>query len=78
MKISLGSRDVDVYATPRRQEHLRAWAQICKSHLPRTPDLRRSLKLTPYRQINSRMVERDIYDGDPGLDRSGLWTKAKL
>ncbi|KAM4059706.1 FMN-dependent dehydrogenase [Hirsutella rhossiliensis] len=30
------------------------------------------------RLINSRRVERDIYDGDPGLDRQGLWTKAKL
>lgn len=29
-------------------------------------------------QINSRMVERDIYDGEPGLDKGGLWTKSKL
>lgn len=31
-------------------------------------------------QINSRMVERDIFDGGAGLDRSGLWTSraAKL
>ncbi|ORY62174.1 FMN-dependent dehydrogenase [Pseudomassariella vexata] len=28
--------------------------------------------------INSRMVERDIYDGDAGLDTTGLWTKSKL
>lgn len=26
-------------------------------------------------QINSRIVERDIYDGDAGLDRQGLWQK---
>lgn len=31
------------------------------------------------RFINSRMVERDIYNGDAGIDRSGLWTsRAKL
>jgi hypothetical protein len=30
-------------------------------------------------QVNTRMVERDIFDGDAGLDKSGLWTaKAKL
>ncbi|KFG87750.1 putative mitochondrial cytochrome b2 [Metarhizium anisopliae] len=28
--------------------------------------------------INSRRVERDIYDGEPGLDKRGLWTKSKL
>ncbi|KAF7560728.1 hypothetical protein G7046_g3416 [Stylonectria norvegica] len=28
--------------------------------------------------INSRRVERDIYDGDPGLEHSGLWTRPKL
>jgi hypothetical protein len=31
--------------------------------------------LTP--QINTRMVERDIFDGDAGLDRSGLWTSSR-
>ena len=30
-------------------------------------------------QINSRMVERDIFDGGAGLDKAGLWTaRAKL
>jgi hypothetical protein len=30
-------------------------------------------------QVNARMVERDIFDGDAGLDKSGLWTsRAKL
>lgn len=30
-------------------------------------------------QINSRMVERDIFDGGAGLDSVGLWTsRAKL
>ncbi|KAF4123360.1 Conserved region in glutamate synthase [Geosmithia morbida] len=28
--------------------------------------------------INSRRVERDIYDGEPGLDKGLLWTKSKL
>ncbi|KAI0136667.1 FMN-dependent dehydrogenase [Xylariales sp. AK1849] len=28
--------------------------------------------------INTRMVERDIYDGDAGLDTDGLWAKSKL
>ncbi|KAJ6783261.1 hypothetical protein PWT90_09772 [Aphanocladium album] len=28
--------------------------------------------------INTRRVERDIYDGEAGLDRQGLWTKSKL
>jgi isopentenyl diphosphate isomerase/L-lactate dehydrogenase-like FMN-dependent dehydrogenase len=28
--------------------------------------------------INSRAVERDIYDGNPGLEKMGLWTSAKL
>ncbi|PHH61287.1 hypothetical protein CDD81_517 [Ophiocordyceps australis] len=28
--------------------------------------------------INSRRVERDIYDGDPGLDKRGLRTRTKL
>ncbi|KAI1045924.1 hypothetical protein LB505_007983 [Fusarium chuoi] len=28
--------------------------------------------------VNARQVERDIYDGDSGLDRQGLWTKSKL
>ncbi|KAH7375960.1 FMN-dependent dehydrogenase [Plectosphaerella cucumerina] len=30
------------------------------------------------RFINSRAVEHDIYDGESGLDKQGLWTKAKL
>lgn len=31
------------------------------------------------RQVNPRMLERDIFDGGAGLDPSGLWTsKAKL
>ncbi|KAK1833859.1 L-lactate ferricytochrome c oxidoreductase [Podospora conica] len=31
------------------------------------------------RYINSRMVERDIFDGGAGLDKTGLWTgRAKL
>lgn len=25
-------------------------------------------------QINTRVVERDIYDGESGLDRQGLWS----
>lgn len=29
-------------------------------------------------QINSRAVERDIYDGDAGLQKLGLWVKAHL
>lgn len=29
-------------------------------------------------QINTRRVERDIYDGAPGLDKKGLWQRAKL
>lgn len=30
-------------------------------------------------QINSRMVERDIFDGGSGLDKNGLWVpRAKL
>ncbi|KAL1855674.1 hypothetical protein Daus18300_011055 [Diaporthe australafricana] len=28
------------------------------------------------RFINARAVERDIYDGEPGLDKNGLWEKA--
>ncbi|TVY62902.1 Cytochrome b2 [Lachnellula suecica] len=28
--------------------------------------------------INSRMVERDIYDGSAGLEKLGLWVKANL
>jgi hypothetical protein len=33
----------------------------------------------PTQQVNARMVERDIFDGDAGLDKSGLWTsRAKL
>ncbi|KAI6785663.1 Cytochrome b2-like protein [Emericellopsis cladophorae] len=28
--------------------------------------------------INTRKVERDIYDGEPGLDKQGLWERAKL
>ncbi|KAK8056024.1 hypothetical protein PG993_001251 [Apiospora rasikravindrae] len=28
--------------------------------------------------VNTRMVERDIYDGAAGLDKMGLWTKPKL
>ena len=31
-----------------------------------------------YFQINSRAVERDIYDGNPGLEKLGLWVKANL
>jgi hypothetical protein len=37
--------------------------------------------LTTHLQINTRAVERDIFDGEPGLDRTGLWepsSKAKL
>ncbi|KAL2108401.1 hypothetical protein VUR80DRAFT_3825 [Thermomyces stellatus] len=30
------------------------------------------------RFVNTRMVERDIYDGPSGLDNSKLWTKSKL
>lgn len=29
-------------------------------------------------QVNTRKVERDIYDGEDGLDRRRLWTKSKL
>lgn len=29
-------------------------------------------------QINSRAVERDIYDGHAGLEKLGLWVKANL
>lgn len=29
-------------------------------------------------QINTRRVERDIFDGDAELDKQGLWAKAKL
>jgi hypothetical protein len=32
----------------------------------------------PHEQINTRRVERDIYDGDPGLDKRGLWERSKL
>ena len=28
-------------------------------------------------QINSRMVERDIFDGGSGLDTFGLWEKVR-
>jgi hypothetical protein len=36
-------------------------------------------KLTHGDQVNTRMLERDIFDGDAGLDKSGLWTsRAKL
>ena len=31
-----------------------------------------------YFQINSRMVERDIYDGPAGFEKFGLWVKARL
>ncbi|CZT47961.1 related to L-lactate dehydrogenase [Rhynchosporium secalis] len=30
------------------------------------------------KHINSRAVERDIYDGDAGLEKLGLWVKANL
>ncbi|CAN8098570.1 unnamed protein product [Discula destructiva] len=30
------------------------------------------------RFINTRMVERDIYDGEPNLDKAGLWEKSGL
>ncbi|PSR73975.1 hypothetical protein BD289DRAFT_487503 [Coniella lustricola] len=30
------------------------------------------------RFINTRMVERDIYDGESNLDKTGLWEKADL
>ncbi len=36
------------------------------------PGLTLSVPTLP--QINTRAVERDIFDGDAGLDRSGLWT----
>jgi hypothetical protein len=29
-------------------------------------------------QINTRAVERDIYDGNAGLEKLGLWVKANL
>jgi len=29
-------------------------------------------------QINSRAVERDVYDGNPGLEKLGLWVQARL
>ncbi|KUI57836.1 Cytochrome b2, mitochondrial [Cytospora mali] len=28
--------------------------------------------------VNSRMVERDIYDGEPNLDKNGLWENASV
>jgi hypothetical protein len=31
-----------------------------------------------YYQVNSRAVERDIYDGHAGLEKLGLWVKANL
>lgn len=27
-------------------------------------------------QVNARMVERDIYDGEANLDKNSLWEKA--
>lgn len=49
---------------------------------------RRLSTLTPYKkllttlltlyQINTRMLERDIYDGEPNLDKTGLWEKSGL
>lgn len=29
-------------------------------------------------QVNTRMLERDIYDGEPNLNKTGLWEKAAL
>lgn len=29
-------------------------------------------------QVNTRMLERDIYDGEPNLDKTGLWEKSGL
>lgn len=37
----------------------------------------RTLRLTRC-QVNARMVERDIYDGEPNLDQSGLWEKSAV
>lgn len=31
-----------------------------------------------YCQVNTRAVEREIYDGEPNLDNAGLWEKAAL
>lgn len=30
------------------------------------------------KHINSRAVERDIYDGRAGLDKLGFWVQARL
>lgn len=38
--------------------------------------LRGSMLIVP--QVNTRMLERDIYDGEPNLDKQGLWEKAAL
>lgn len=29
-------------------------------------------------QVNTRIVERDIYDGEPNLDETGLWEEAAV
>jgi hypothetical protein len=36
------------------------------------------LLLTQRAQINTRIVEQEIYDGKPNLGSVGLWSKAKL
>lgn len=43
-----------------------------------THDLTSEALLTILHQVNSRTVERDIYDGEPNLDKSGLWEKFGL
>lgn len=30
------------------------------------------------KHVNARAVERDLYDGHPGLEKLGLWVKANL
>lgn len=48
---------------------------------PKTRKIYNTLELYAYidfLQINSRAVERDIYDGSAGLEKLGLWVKANL
>lgn len=63
-----------MYAFAGRVEGQRSWAKTRKSMLKDV--VKRSLLMN--QKINSRAVERDIYDDYAGLEKLGLWVKANL
>ena len=53
-------------------------SELGPKHVSHSPPTFILIDTLTHCQINSRAVERDIYDGHAGLEKLGLWVKANL